>query len=181
MYLRLDSIISEAQVLQVCGGVGLHRGELVLQHMNDLRQLGVTPGKLPGTQTERYQTHTHARAQRHKQSSTTSAHNNYPPTVHRAGAHGYTFQAQEMTIDNYYIAGLLLFSQYKRKILHWGSFIWKTLKGMSCLVDNHCHELLPVNRASFISSARPISMTSNRIFYWNFSTGIHEPYDKRRA
>ena len=52
-YLSLDSIISEAQVLQVCGGVGLHRGELVLQHMNDLGQLGVTPGKLPGTQTER--------------------------------------------------------------------------------------------------------------------------------
>lgn len=47
-YLGLYSIIAVAQVLQVRGGVGLHRGEVVLQHVNHLRQLRVAPGKLSG-------------------------------------------------------------------------------------------------------------------------------------
>lgn len=46
-YLHLDPVVSVAQVLQVGGGIGLHRGEVMLQHVDDLRQLGVTPRKLP--------------------------------------------------------------------------------------------------------------------------------------
>lgn len=46
LYLGLDSIISEAQVLQICSRVGLHWGEVMLQHVNHLCQLRVTPGKL---------------------------------------------------------------------------------------------------------------------------------------
>lgn len=45
-YLRLNSIITEAQVLQIGSCVGLHRGEVVLQHVNYLHQLWVTPRKL---------------------------------------------------------------------------------------------------------------------------------------
>lgn len=44
----LDSIVTVAQVLQVRGCVGLHRGEVVLQHVDHLCQLRVTPSKLPG-------------------------------------------------------------------------------------------------------------------------------------
>lgn len=36
-YLSLDSIIAEAQVLQVGSCVGLHWGEVVLEHVNHLR------------------------------------------------------------------------------------------------------------------------------------------------
>lgn len=43
----LDSIVAVAQVLQVGGCVGLHGGEVVLQHVDHLRQLRVTPRKLP--------------------------------------------------------------------------------------------------------------------------------------
>lgn len=46
-YLHLDPVVSVAQVLQVGGGVGLDRGEVMLQHVDDLGQLGVTPSKLP--------------------------------------------------------------------------------------------------------------------------------------
>lgn len=46
--LCLDSIITVAQMLQVRGCVGLHGGEVVLQHVDHLRQLRVTPRKLPG-------------------------------------------------------------------------------------------------------------------------------------
>lgn len=45
-YLHLDPVVSVAQVLQVGGGVGLDRGEVMLQHVDDLRQLRVTPRKL---------------------------------------------------------------------------------------------------------------------------------------
>lgn len=46
-YLHLDPVVSVTQVLQVGGGVGLDGGEVMLQHVDDLRQLGVTPSKLP--------------------------------------------------------------------------------------------------------------------------------------
>lgn len=123
-YLSLDSIISEAQVLQVCGGVGLHRGELVLQHMNDLRQLGVTPGKLPGTQTERYQTHTRARAETQTKQYNISTQQLSTHCPQGWGTRLYV-SSPGNDIDNYYIAGLLLFSQYKRMRFHFG-FICKT-------------------------------------------------------
>lgn len=44
----LDSVITIAQVLQVGGCVGLHGGEVVLQHVDHLCQLRVTPSKFPG-------------------------------------------------------------------------------------------------------------------------------------
>lgn len=47
-HFRLDSIITVAQVLQVGGCIGLNGGEVVLQHVDHLRQLRVTPRKLPG-------------------------------------------------------------------------------------------------------------------------------------
>lgn len=46
-YLHLDPVVSVAQVLQVGGGVGLDGGEVMLQHVDDLWQLRVTPSKLP--------------------------------------------------------------------------------------------------------------------------------------
>lgn len=46
-YLHLDPVVAVAQVLQVGGGVGLYGGEVMLQHVDDLGQLGVTPSKLP--------------------------------------------------------------------------------------------------------------------------------------
>lgn len=46
-HFSLHPIVPVAQVLQVGGGVGLHRGEVVLQHVDHLRQLRVAPGKLP--------------------------------------------------------------------------------------------------------------------------------------
>lgn len=46
-YLHLDPVVPVTQVLQVGGGVGLDGGEVMLQHVDDLRQLGVAPGKLP--------------------------------------------------------------------------------------------------------------------------------------
>lgn len=56
-YLCLHSIIAITQVLQVGGCVGLHRGEVVLQHVDHLHQLWVTPRKLPGITggVQRYQ------------------------------------------------------------------------------------------------------------------------------
>lgn len=56
-YLHLDPVVSVAQVLQVGGGVGLDGGEVMLQHVDDFRQLGVTPRKLPeGNRTEKRST-----------------------------------------------------------------------------------------------------------------------------
>ena len=46
-YLHLDPVVSVAQVLQVGGGVGLDGGEVMLQHVDDLRQLWVAPCKFP--------------------------------------------------------------------------------------------------------------------------------------
>lgn len=46
-YLSFHFVIPKAEVLEVGSGVGLHRWELVLEHVNDLRQLRVSPGKLP--------------------------------------------------------------------------------------------------------------------------------------
>ena len=46
-YLHFHFVVAKAQVLQVGGRVRLHGRELVLQHVNDFGQLGVTPGKLP--------------------------------------------------------------------------------------------------------------------------------------
>lgn len=46
-HLHLDPVVSVTQVLQEGGGVGLHGGEVMLQHVDDLWQLGVAPGKLP--------------------------------------------------------------------------------------------------------------------------------------
>lgn len=46
-YLHLHPVVSVAQVLQVGGGVGLDGGEVMLQHVDDLWQLRVTPRKLP--------------------------------------------------------------------------------------------------------------------------------------
>lgn len=55
-YLHLDPVVSVTQVLQVGGGVGLDGGEVMLQHVDDLRQLRVTPSKLPvGKQREKLQ------------------------------------------------------------------------------------------------------------------------------
>lgn len=45
-YLHLDPVVSVAQMLQVGGGVGLDGGEVMLQHVDDLWKLRVTPGKL---------------------------------------------------------------------------------------------------------------------------------------
>lgn len=44
-YLCLNAVIAIAQVLQVGGCVSLHGREVVLQHVNHLRQLWVTPRK----------------------------------------------------------------------------------------------------------------------------------------
>lgn len=46
-YLHLDPVVSVAQVLQVGCGVGLDGGEVMLQHVDDLRKLGIAPRKLP--------------------------------------------------------------------------------------------------------------------------------------
>lgn len=56
-YLTLDSIITKTQVLQVGSRIGLHRGEMVLQHGDYLSQLGVTPCKLSRStgKVKRYQ------------------------------------------------------------------------------------------------------------------------------
>jgi len=56
-HLTLDSIITKAQVLEVGSCVGLHRGEVVLQHVDYLCQLGVTPRKFSGSTggVKRYQ------------------------------------------------------------------------------------------------------------------------------
>lgn len=56
-YLCLNPIIAIAQVLQVRGCVGLHGRKVVLQHVNHLCQLWVTPRKLPkiAGKVQRYQ------------------------------------------------------------------------------------------------------------------------------
>lgn len=55
-YLHLDPVVSVTQVLQVGGGVGLDGGEVMLQHVDDLRQLRVAPSKLPeGKEREQFQ------------------------------------------------------------------------------------------------------------------------------
>ena len=56
-YLCLNPIIAIAQVLQVCSCVGLHGRKVVLQHVNHLCQLWVTPRKLPkiAGKVQRYQ------------------------------------------------------------------------------------------------------------------------------
>ena len=48
VHLGLDLVVPEAEVLQVGGRVGLDRRELVLQHLDHLRQLWVPPAELPG-------------------------------------------------------------------------------------------------------------------------------------
>lgn len=47
LYLHLDPVVSKAQVLQVGRSVALDGGEVMLQHVDDLWQLGVAPRKLP--------------------------------------------------------------------------------------------------------------------------------------
>lgn len=46
-YLRLDLVVSKAEVLQIGSGVGLDRWKLVLQHLDHLWQLWIPPAKLP--------------------------------------------------------------------------------------------------------------------------------------
>ena len=46
-HLQFGPVVPVAQVLQVGGSVGLDRGEVVLQHVDHLRELGVAPRKLP--------------------------------------------------------------------------------------------------------------------------------------
>ena len=46
-YLHLAPVVSVAEVLQVGCSVSLDGREVVLQHVDDLRQLRVTPRKLP--------------------------------------------------------------------------------------------------------------------------------------
>lgn len=46
-YLRFDLVVSEAEVLEVGGRIGLHRWELMLQHLDHLWQLWVPPAELP--------------------------------------------------------------------------------------------------------------------------------------
>ena len=52
-YLRFDLVVTEAQVLQIGRSVGLHGRELVLQHLDNFRQLWVSPAKLPAQQNGR--------------------------------------------------------------------------------------------------------------------------------
>lgn len=46
-HLHFDLAVSIAQVLQVGGGIGLHRREVMLQHVDHLRKFRVTPRKFP--------------------------------------------------------------------------------------------------------------------------------------
>lgn len=46
-YLSFDLVVSEAQVLEVGGRIGLDRRELMLQHLDHLWQLWVPPAELP--------------------------------------------------------------------------------------------------------------------------------------
>ena len=46
-YLHFDAVVSVTQVLEVGCSVGLDRGEVMLQHVDHLREIGVTPCKLP--------------------------------------------------------------------------------------------------------------------------------------
>lgn len=48
-HLHFDLVVSVAQVLQVGGGVRLHRREVMLQHVDHLRKFGVAPRKFPET------------------------------------------------------------------------------------------------------------------------------------
>lgn len=46
-YLHLHFVVAKAQMLQIGRSICLDGWELVLQHVNDLWQLRITPGKLP--------------------------------------------------------------------------------------------------------------------------------------
>lgn len=52
LHLRFDLVVSKAEVLEVGSGVGLDRWELMLQHLDHLRQLWIPPAELP-TETKR--------------------------------------------------------------------------------------------------------------------------------
>lgn len=59
-HLGFDLVVSEAEVLQVGRRVGLDGRELVLQHLDHLRQLRIPPAKLPAerqTQAESIRPH----------------------------------------------------------------------------------------------------------------------------
>lgn len=61
-YLCFHFVIPEAEVLQIGSCVGLHRRELVLQHVNDLGQLRISPRKLPSSDSTERRHYSHRMA-----------------------------------------------------------------------------------------------------------------------
>lgn len=62
-HLHFDLAVSVAQVLQVGSGVGLHRWEVMLQHMDHLRKFRVAPRKFPEKRESRKLQHVHSHVQ----------------------------------------------------------------------------------------------------------------------